>query len=328
MLSLLAVGFLGLWVQYSQAQSTAKCLPGFDWSFNSLGQSPCDVAAALGGVCIGTSFQLGALSPGLIYLGPTPAQANSCRCSSVYYSLLSACSVCQDANFLKWSTYKTNCTVVYSQVFAQPIPSGVNVPHYAYLDVETADTFNPSLAQAAGGPESTSVPQSTSATSATSGPTPTNIQPPTENSGKKSNAGAIAGGVVGGLVGIALLAGLVYLLLRRKKRQSPPSSVHEPVMASQGPLSSQNPMSLTGSSYPSTPAPKVYDPNDPSTFPSDLPQGGAFSHSYNPSSPFIPSVEQTSQPYPTHISPNFTSNSAQNSIAPPSRTQYTGAPEL
>ncbi|PPQ89162.1 hypothetical protein CVT25_006534 [Psilocybe cyanescens] len=209
--------------------------------------------------------------------------------------------------------------------FSQPIPSGVTVPHYAYLDVETADTFNPVLAQAAGGPESTSIPQSTSSSS--TGSTPSNGAPSDQNGGKKSNAGAIAGGVVGGIVGFALIAGLVFWLLQRKRRSSPASSVYAPAMGSQGAMASQNPMSLTGSSYPSTPAPKVYDPNDPSTYPTDLPQTGGF-NPYNSSSGFASSAEHHNQPYPTHASPNFTGNSAQNSIVQPSRPQYTGAPEI
>ena len=34
------------------------------------------------------------------YIGPTVDNVNSCRCSSVYYSLLSACAYCQGRNYL------------------------------------------------------------------------------------------------------------------------------------------------------------------------------------------------------------------------------------
>ncbi len=46
-------------------------------------------------------FNLQPLLPGYVYLGPTVANANSCRCSSVYYSLLSACAYCQGRNYLR-----------------------------------------------------------------------------------------------------------------------------------------------------------------------------------------------------------------------------------
>jgi hypothetical protein len=46
-------------------------------------------------------FTLSALDPGYVYLGPDATNANQCRCSSVYYSLLAACSVCQTRNFIK-----------------------------------------------------------------------------------------------------------------------------------------------------------------------------------------------------------------------------------
>jgi hypothetical protein len=57
--------------------------------------------------------------------------------------------------------------------------------------------------------------------------------------------GAIAGGVVGGIVGLALLGILLFLFLRRRNTPSSPSSAHDPMMAS------KNAASLGGSPYPS-----------------------------------------------------------------------------
>lgn len=86
--------------------------------FTSIDQSPCDVAAELAAVCVGgrafslaiplvlfeltpnIEFDLEPLDVGYVYLGPTVSNANDCRCSTVYYSLLSACAYCQGRNYL------------------------------------------------------------------------------------------------------------------------------------------------------------------------------------------------------------------------------------
>jgi len=219
-----------------------------------------------------------------------------------------------------WSRYKINCTTVYTQVFPHPIPNGIAVPHYAYLDVDTDNIFNATLAQAAGGPESTRLPTPTStssrntATSTTSGST----------ASKTINVGAIAGGVVGGVVGLVLIVGLIIWLRRgRRKIPSPPSSPHVPIMAS------QNAASIVGASYPSSLpsswAQKVYDPNDPTTFPSDFPS--PVHTTYNlPNTP-PPEMQQQLQPMAlTQIAPNITGTT--NTSFPSVRPQYSGAPEL
>ena len=89
--------------------------------FNSLNQSPCDVGASLAAVCAPNGckhffspllavlaqaaryvvdFNLSPLPSGYVYLGPDAAYATACRCSTVYYSLLSACGSCQGRNFV------------------------------------------------------------------------------------------------------------------------------------------------------------------------------------------------------------------------------------
>jgi len=86
---------------------------------NSLGQDPCVVASYLESVCwgggtqfsflvclslgmtsSGTDFTVSALPPDTHYAAPTVAEANSCECSTVTYSLISACVDCQNATFL------------------------------------------------------------------------------------------------------------------------------------------------------------------------------------------------------------------------------------
>ena len=46
-------------------------------------------------------FDLDPLPSGYVYAGPPTEFANSCRCSSVYYSMLSACGYCQGRSFKK-----------------------------------------------------------------------------------------------------------------------------------------------------------------------------------------------------------------------------------
>jgi hypothetical protein len=150
-----------------QPSTNATCSPSFAWvspgwfpfrcilshgvlqADNSKGQSPCLVAAYLASVCDDgcTQFALKAeavasrnftvfLVPALpnelsSYQGPTVAQANQCGCSSVFYSLLSACAECQSGKILtyaqvslgrlfyllkyraSWSAFKANCNTVY-----------------------------------------------------------------------------------------------------------------------------------------------------------------------------------------------------------------------
>jgi hypothetical protein len=71
------------------------------------------------------------------YLGPEPGYANGCECSSVKYSLLSACALCQSSTtalkyvrlrhteltqtsltiVIRWSTFSENCSRVYTGVY-------------------------------------------------------------------------------------------------------------------------------------------------------------------------------------------------------------------
>jgi len=113
--------------------------------FNSLDQSPCDVGAALAGVCVGggkwsntvqntpswlsIDFTLPPLHPGYVYLGPDASNANSCRCSSVYYSLMAACSVCQSRNFIRQGNRKIPCCLI-STCLLGGLCTQLTVPQY------------------------------------------------------------------------------------------------------------------------------------------------------------------------------------------------------
>ena len=74
---------------------------------------------------IGSGFTLQPLTSGS-YPGPSVGQTNNCHCSSIFYSLISACGACQDGNwityvrfvaislklilFIRWQQYLKNCT--------------------------------------------------------------------------------------------------------------------------------------------------------------------------------------------------------------------------
>ncbi|KAJ7219461.1 hypothetical protein GGX14DRAFT_592282 [Mycena pura] len=239
--------------------SNATCSPSSQWSSNSLGQTPCLVAAYLGSVCNNGQFTVPAINATEFYQPPTvdqAAKAGPCACSSVYYSLLSACAECQGAEILqcesKWSTYTTNCTEVDLTIFAGSIPSDTAFPHWAYQNVTVGNAFNSTLAQLqVNAPESTAIPAATS--------TATPSMAANTSSQSKSNAGPIAGGVIGGVVLLSLICIAVCWFMRRRRRGVAPSN------------SISTPMGYhaTGEVTPFTsaaPSPKPYDHADPSTF--------------------------------------------------------------
>ncbi|SJL06296.1 uncharacterized protein ARMOST_09632 [Armillaria ostoyae] len=210
----------------------------YDWAFNSLSQSPCQIATSLGEVC-DNSFSIPALPSDSVYRGPSGgASRMECRCNTVYYSLLSVCAECQGGGVTIWPTYSINCTTTYT-VFPHDIPSDTAVPHWAYLSLLSNGTVDIADAETDTGAEVTATATASSASTATStiasGPETTSAS---SSGSSKGDTGAIVGGVVGGVLG------------KRLGRSQYP----EPIFVA-----------------PSSMGQKLYDPNDPSTFP--------FSHS-------------------------------------------------
>ncbi|KAM5540812.1 hypothetical protein V8D89_005456 [Ganoderma adspersum] len=261
----------------AQGATNATCNSGFEWMFNSKGQSPCLVSSWLLTPC-SSPFEsfVYPLSPGFHYNTPLNSSdsATPCRCNTVLFSTISACATCQGEG-------------QYIVPYPENIPSGTTITAWAYLDVRVNNTFDPAAAEAVAAqnlPESSAQPApSTTQTSEPSTGTPTSPSTTTggiandtptatgdtssSSSEKKSNTGAIAGGVVGGVAGLALVCAAVFFALKlRSSRSGAPSS---------------NPVHYTGadtqvletSPVRSVSTHRFYDPNDPATFPGQDPFG-------------------------------------------------------
>ncbi|KAJ3527407.1 hypothetical protein NMY22_g9798 [Coprinellus aureogranulatus] len=209
----------------------ATCSAAF-WSYNSLSQSPCVVGTALWAACNPTVNPITALLPDEVYIGPRKGYDTPCTCSSVVYSLISACAWCQNRDFISWSDWSANCTEVFSGVFPEEIPRGVAVPAWAYMDVTVTGFWEPPAAQVYPGAESVApAPTSTVATPSPTTPTvtppvqqPPNTPSPTPNStvagpslgNPNPNKAYRTGGRVNALC--ALFAAAVFRADSRKSR--------------------------------------------------------------------------------------------------------------
>jgi len=273
-LSLLAIAakvFVGV---SAQATSNATCLPEYNWMSNSKGQNPCLVASYLQSACNNGDWSVVDLPPDTHYTGPTLDEVNSCQCSTVTYSMISACGICQNRTAEGWDAWSFNCTSeIYPEVFLDNIPSGTAVPAWAYLNVTAENVFNPSEAEAEA---ETNPPESTGTSAPTASASSSPIGPPSSGSNKSSNAGAIAGGIVGGLVGLGLVAGAIAIfLVRRRRAYRAPSASFGIYGNGANPIRSPPPMSqeyrhpVYGDGVQTSL--KLYNPSDPSTHPSSPP---------------------------------------------------------
>ncbi|KAK0499279.1 hypothetical protein EDD18DRAFT_848689 [Armillaria luteobubalina] len=313
----------------ARAQSEATCTDtAYSWSFNSLNQNPCDIGRALGGVCI-SNFSIPALPSGYHYSGFGPGNEQDCVCNTVYYSLLNVCAACQGGSVPAWGNWDVNCTTIY-QTFPANIPNDTAVPHYAYQSLLQNGTFNFAGALVDTGAEATHIASTSASVTSTStslsasnfpSATPTLIYG-SSSSGSSSNTGVIAGGVVGGVVGFAIIAALIFLFRRRRPATiAITGPIEGDIELPRSPLAGQ---SLTRSTYASTVYSKVYDPYDPTTFPSanDVPYRqqkapAGYFQSYAP----IQSSTLDSDMMPNRFSPTQPTN-------PLAASTYRGAPEI
>ncbi|KAF8328047.1 hypothetical protein F5887DRAFT_152959 [Amanita rubescens] len=228
-------------VQDSISSNTPNCTTDqYNWTFNSMGQSPCYVANTLIEQCTGQTYNFASLPFGNVYIFTPPFSNNSCYCNTVWYSLISACAICQNGFIFTWPMYSQNCTQTYLTKYPDPIPSNTIVPSWAYLDVtvEANDAFNFDVASSvAVGSSSTvsasrsfsSTPVSTSltSTSALTSASASSIPNSLSSHSPKTDAGAIAGGAIGCAFGGALILALL-LWLYKKLRASWPSTLAAP----------------------------------------------------------------------------------------------------
>ncbi|TDL21525.1 hypothetical protein BD410DRAFT_840475 [Rickenella mellea] len=272
------------------AQTTnATCLSTYAFLYNSRGQSPCLVAAYAGGVCDGGPYDVDALDVGTHYAGPPAAKVNNCQCSSVFYSLLSACGLCQNRTIIPWSSWDTNCKNVFVTVYPEDIPSSTAIPAWAYVNVSTSDIFDLNNARTLqGSAESTASLNKVTQTGA-GAENPTGGVNGAKN--KSSNTGAIAGGVGGGVVVIALIGLLASFLIRQRndklrnviapRQQYLAAHMHAPGPEMQSFTGGSHGVDggvgyagargqqqqSTGGTLTSMSSQKLYNPNDASTFP-------------------------------------------------------------
>jgi len=217
--------------QHTEAVCNVSSL---SWSFNSLNQSPCLVSAYLANPCaLNADFDVPAIGPGIHYT--PPIVTNLCVCNTVIYSLLSACALCQGGDVDPWTDYTTNCTGTSPDgTYIPTIQTGTAVPKWAYQLVEATNRFNATLAQSVGDtPENfTSPATTTSSASFTSSisPSPTHSNSPSGG----SHLGAIVGGAVGGVCGIALIGAVIaYFLIRSKRKNNEAMSIVSAMPATQ-----------------------------------------------------------------------------------------------
>ncbi|KAH9029414.1 hypothetical protein EDB85DRAFT_2251750 [Lactarius pseudohatsudake] len=302
-----------------------NCTAGWEWSSNSLGQNPCNVAAYLEATC-GTGrtfshhlssftspFELNVIPFWVLSLTDPHRTRTQCSKSTRYRKV--RCTVAQTlvratcASAIPSSTRSSvpvalakaprsgysgpngtstallclqmergstfqhsrsdhvtpGLTLSHASVtrtrYPNSIPAGTRIPHWAYLEVSAADTWDATAAQSAGDtPEGTA----TTVPSTPSTSVPSSSTSPSSSSNKSSSStGAIAGGVVGGVVGATVLVGLIIWYTRRRRWRA---------VARPSPFMTDAPhvAAAFGIPDPGTSMPKYYDPSDPSTFPPSL----------------------------------------------------------
>ncbi|KAK0459822.1 uncharacterized protein EV420DRAFT_292507 [Desarmillaria tabescens] len=225
----------------SSAASNVTCLPSYNWTHNDCDQTPCEVAAWLISQC--TDQQ------NTHYLGPTsPQDTNECECSSVVYSLVSACAVCQERNYLSWDAWKANCSSVYYSIFPKNIPIQTTVPVWAYANYSDLDEFDVFTAQSLASekqPDSSFIPEPTTSnnlqvphpastttttsssttttptvmTTSADSPSPTTNEKNVESAARSRTIGIVIWVIVGlvAILGLSILS--VYLTRRWRRYQ-------------------------------------------------------------------------------------------------------------
>jgi len=226
------------------------------------------VSAYLSSVCNGGEWFVPSLVAQGPYNPPSGTGATSCRCNTVLYDLLSACSVCQGGLVGTWPDWISFCpSNIVEKTYPNAIPADTAIPGWAYLDPTTTGVWNATQAQAYAA--TGAGPASSSSSTGSSG----------SNTGGGTNTGAIVGGVIGGIAAIIIIALLVWFFRRRsadkgeKVTPVPYGARHYVDEDTQGGYIEKGPVPRTDLG---TPAPLLnhpgqpfvqYDPSNPATFP-------------------------------------------------------------
>ncbi|PPQ80191.1 hypothetical protein CVT24_006587 [Panaeolus cyanescens] len=281
LLLLILTGFVN--AQDDNIPATCSASAQFSWTFNSVGASPCAVATDLANAC-----QSGTIIPRLdinqSYAAPQPDTQTPCECSSVYYNMLSACAYCQQGTWLSWTLYSINCTQIAPAKFPLPLPPNTKVPSWAYSYSQDPDGFFPNISiiihgngdpdsSAVGGPTGTSsmsTPLPTDSTSHNSSMTTTSSTPLASNTsltadtqGSHSNIGPIIGGVIAGVVALCLTSLIICRIKRKRAQRTTTTGIEN---HDKPRLDLDMEVSSHTMSPPFVPG-KLYNPDDPSTFP-------------------------------------------------------------
>ncbi|KAK7460669.1 hypothetical protein VKT23_009384 [Stygiomarasmius scandens] len=277
-------------VTLAQQNQPAKCTNStFARLANSQGEDPCTVGIKFGQIC-DPGFSIPVANSTQVYQPVRAGADTQCICSTVYFTLLTVCGACEGAETVLWPLYSENCGHSFvDEMPPVPLPSDLAIPHWALTPLSTNGSINPAAIEADTQPDitastssTTQSPSQTPSSPVTSSPTPSQSQAADNGGGGGgggTNAGAIAGGVVGGVVGLAILAALAFFLRRHQNRKKANGSTEYGNVQTSAPppgwVSPEQGSTLRSmshyrdNSYGSD-SPKLYNPDDPSTFPAPV----------------------------------------------------------
>ncbi|GIJ82291.1 hypothetical protein Asppvi_000797 [Aspergillus pseudoviridinutans] len=219
--------------QHSPSVSSLPLRPhgkstGSPQSMSSVLDGPAGFALRTNGSCLDTEVDCGATvhpfracCPGGSYC-PSQYNVNCCPSAANCTQLLVETPKCANETWDLYNYYGYFCCEKGTTAFGTNSGSdGCAVRGYNFDSSETLlPVVSSGKASVAASTSSVTSTPSTSSTSSTS-PTHTSTQTQPSEASSKTNTGAIAGGVVGGVAGVALIAFLVWWLLSRRTKRQP-----------------------------------------------------------------------------------------------------------
>ncbi|KAI9456410.1 hypothetical protein F5148DRAFT_370369 [Russula earlei] len=233
--------FLPVLARLAFVLTSSICDEGWEWTYNTWvrARAPFSytwmiksrvgsfVHPCLFTLDIGPLWDLGSsiLESGSI-IGVNPGGKNmKVECTTVVYSLDSACRACSGASYYNWSEWSLGCAAIPPDgTYPFPISNETRVPHGAYLPVMESDRWNVTLAEVAGdSPEVTPTPVSSFQPSSTSSVISQSLSASPSNQNKPhAKHGHIAGAIVGGVISVVLLIAVIFWrCMRAESRPSP-----------------------------------------------------------------------------------------------------------